>query len=423
MEPAVWRELAPLEPGCVERWSDLAATAPSLGALDRLRAARGPEVARFVSLQAELARQHRGRLDGAALRFLTSKGAEQATATAVARHRAERFARAGEGWIPWDACCGIGSDLLALAERFDRVLATDLDADTLRCATANLACAQASTPQGRGPRAHANWFAALGDAITPPFLPSLETKILGLFDPDRRPEGPREGRADRWSPSLDAVFRAAANLGGACVKLPPSLEESVLTGPAGDLSLALSWTSLDGEMKELSAWTGILATGPPEREAISLRSSGEARSYSGPGQALPEAEREPRPGQWLVELDPALWRADLAGVFAAEHGAAPLEAPGPGGFLVARAAVAHPMARSWRVEDVVPADRRRVRAMLREHAVGPLTVKTRHHPETAEALTRRFRSPGPRAGLLAVTRVAGHALALLLGDEHREGRS
>ncbi len=417
MEPAVWRELAPREAGCAERWSELAATAPSLGALDRLRAARGPEVARFVSLQAELARQHRGRLDGAALRFLTSKGAEQATATAVARHRAERFARVGGDRIPWDACCGVGSDLLALAERFGRVLATDLDADTLRCAAANLACSADAPSTGPRARPSAGWFAALGDAVTPPFHPSAKPRIIGLFDPDRRPAGPREGRADRWSPSLEAVFGAAASLGGACVKLPPSLEESAVMGPAGDLSPSLSWTSLDGDMKELSAWTGVLGANTPDREAVSLRSSGEVRSYSALRQRLPEAERQPRSGQWLVELDPALWRADLAGAFAAEHGAAPLEAPGPGGFLLARTAVVHPMARSWQIEEVVPADRRRVRAMLRDHGVGPLTVKTRHHPESAEALAGRFRSPGPKAGLLAVTRVAGRALALLLRGE------
>ncbi|MDG1051109.1 MAG: hypothetical protein P8R46_12955, partial [Planctomycetota bacterium] len=70
MEAAVWNELAPLTPGIAERWSDLSESAPSLGELDRIRAARGPAVARFVSLQAELARRHHGRLDGALLPFL-----------------------------------------------------------------------------------------------------------------------------------------------------------------------------------------------------------------------------------------------------------------------------------------------------------------------------------------------------------------
>lgn len=413
MEDAVWRELAPLRPGCAGRWDALGAAAPSLGELDRLRASKGPEVARFVSLQAELTRRHRPRLDPALLRFLTSKGAEQATASVVARHRADRFARAGRDRTPWDACCGVGSDLLALAERFDRVLATDKDPETLRCAAANLACAREAAGGARGRRGDV---VVLGDAIAPPFLAAAAPLLLGLFDPDRRPAGPREGRSDRWSPPLEAVFQAAASLAGACVKLPPSIDEATLSQPAGGLPLAFSWTSLDGEMRELSAWSGALASDAPPREAVSLRSTGEASSYAGDRHGLPASEREARAEQWLVELDPALWRADLVGSFAAEFGLAPLEAPGPGGFLIAGEPVDHPMARSWRIVEVVPGDRRRVRALLRTHSVGPLTVKTRHHPESAEALARRFRTEGTQPGLLAVTRVAGRAVAMLLAN-------
>jgi len=415
VEVAVWRELAPLRPGGAERWNAIGAPAPSLGELDRLRAAKGPAVARFVSLQAELARRHGPRLDPGLLRFLTSKGAEQATASAVARHRADRFARVGEGRTPWDACCGVGSDLLALAERFDHVLATDTDLETLRCAAANLALSRESASGSAAGRRRGD-MTGVADAVTPPFLAAAAPRVLGLFDPDRRPAGPREARADRWSPSLKDVFQTASSLAGACVKLPPSLEEAALSEPAGGMPLALSWTSLDGEMRELSAWSGALRAEAPAREAVSLRSTGEVSSYAAGRQALPASEREARPGQWLVELDPALWRADLAGTFAAEHGASPLEAQGPGGFLLAGNRVAHPMARSWRIAGVAPGDRRRVRALLRDHSVGHLTVKTRHHPESAEVLARRFRTEGPRAGLLAVTRLAGRAVALLLED-------
>jgi len=391
VEVAVWRELAPLRPGGAERWNAIGAPAPSLGELDRLRAAKGPAVARFVSLQAELARRHGPRLDPGLLRFLTSKGAEQATASAVARHRADRFARV------------------------DHVLATDTDLETLRCAAANLALSRESASGSAAGRRRGD-MTGVADAVTPPFLAAAAPRVLGLFDPDRRPAGPREARADRWSPSLKDVFQTASSLAGACVKLPPSLEEAALSEPAGGMPLALSWTSLDGEMRELSAWSGALRAEAPAREAVSLRSTGEVSSYAAGRQALPASEREARPGQWLVELDPALWRADLAGTFAAEHGASPLEAQGPGGFLLAGNRVAHPMARSWRIAGVAPGDRRRVRALLRDHSVGHLTVKTRHHPESAEVLARRFRTEGPRAGLLAVTRLAGRAVALLLED-------
>jgi hypothetical protein len=69
----------------------------------------------------------------------------------------------------------------------------------------------------------------------------------------------------------------------------------------------------------------------------------------------------------------------------------------------------------------VALDRRRVRALLGEHDVGPLTVKKRGHPDSAEALARRLRGPGRRPGLLAVGRLErGHRAWLL--DEASEVR-
>lgn len=410
MEADVWKELTPEAPGLPERWDRLRSAGSSMGALDRLRERHGPSVSRFVSLQAELAARHRGRLEVERLPFLTSKGAEQATAAPVAHHRAQRFADLGGRWLPWDACCGVGSDLLALVDRFPRVLATDRDGPTLRCAAANLAHAH-GPPEGR-------WLAARGDASSPPFAPGARPSVLALFDPDRRPGGAREGRGDRWSPTLEEVLGHAAGLGGACVKLPPALDPDHLTGPAAGLPLALSWVSLDGEMKELAAWSGALADGSPAREAIALRSGGGVARYSAEPEDAPTTPDagEPAAGAWLVELDGSLWRSGLAGAFAREHRAAPLAAPGPGGFLLADAALAHPMARCWRIEAVCAGDRKRVRAMLRERGVGPLTVKTRFHPESAERLARSLRGEGDRPGLLAVTRTAGRSVAMLLEE-------
>ena len=160
------------------------------------------------------------------------------------------------------------------------------------------------------------------------------------------------------------------------------------------------------------------SSGSPAREAIALRSGGGVARYSAEPEDAPTTPDagEPAAGAWLVELDGSLWRSGLAGAFAREHRAAPLAAPGPGGFLLADAALAHPMARCWRIEAVCAGDRKRVRAMLRERGVGPLTVKTRFHPESAERLARSLRGEGDRPGLLAVTRTAGRSVAMLLEE-------
>ena len=58
----------------------------------------------------------------------------------------------------------------------------------------------------------------------------------------------------------------------------------------------------------------------------------------------------------------------------------------------------------------------RLLTLLRERGVGPLTVKTRFHPESAERLARSLRGEGDRPGLLAVTRTAGRSVAMLLEE-------
>ena len=65
--------------------------------------------------------------------FFTRSGLEQSSAEIVARHRARRYAGASQ---VADLCCGIGGDLIALAERH-RVLAVDRDALRLRIARVN----------------------------------------------------------------------------------------------------------------------------------------------------------------------------------------------------------------------------------------------------------------------------------------------
>ena len=87
-----------------------------------------------------------------------------------------------------------------------------------------------------------------------------------------------------------------------CVKLPPSPRK-----PPPSLRESCPWPCPgppDGEMR--SSAPGPARCAPKLRpEAIALRSGGEVHSYGSDRSALPPPERDARPGQWLVELDPA----------------------------------------------------------------------------------------------------------------------
>lgn len=444
MEVEVWRELRGTEAGLAERWRGIQAHASgpkgakplSMGDIARLKKAFGPLVARFVSLQDELGRRAERRFPDLRIGFWTAKGLEQSTPAAVADYRAARFAlefasargpqEGGATTLVWDACCGVGSDAVALLRSGCSVLATDWDADTARCAAANL---RIELDRMDAFRNHAN--ALRCDLRHPPLQAPALARALVLLDPDRRPGGEhREPHPERWAPSLSSTLALAYQARGACIKLPPSLDATAsgLDRPPPQRT-ALEWISLDGEMKELAVWTGRLAArggdadlddvARVERRATALVHGYGPASFTGgtPHKPLPDPcpLGDVQAGKWLVELDPTLWQSELAGDFCHRHGLAPIETELRGMFLVGDAAPESPLTRSWPILEAVQADRKRVRAVLRQRGVGPITVKKRNHPKTSAQLEAEFKSDGEQPGLLAVFRVPSGSRALVLG--------
>ena len=359
-----------------------------------------PELARRAAELHELRARAKRRLGDDRLGFLTRKGVEQASALPVARSRARRIAsRAGAG-IVLDATCGVGSDALALLDAGLACVAADRDWTALRCARANLVRA------GHAGRV------VLADALRP----AVRAEWL-VADPDRRAGGARSRDPERASPPLGRLLAVARRFRGACVKLPPAFDPGPLEGELEGASW--QWVSSGGELAEVALWLGELA-GPARREALALGPRGEESRLSGPLATVAPLEPDAaRRVAWLAEPDPAVIRSGLVGRLAADVGMAPL-APGIA-YLGGDARPSSPLLRAWRVLGTAPLDRRRVRELLRQHDVGPLTVKKRGHPDPAAALERRLRGPGSRRGLLAVTRLERGHLALLLAAGPRVG--
>ncbi len=341
-------------------------------------------------------------------RWLTAKGLEQATPEAVARRRAALVRELEPNASILDATCGIGADSLALARSGALVVSADRDPVHAACARANL------RDRGLPERV------IVADALRP----AARTDLL-LVDPDRREDDGRRSRDPaRHSPGLGEAFALAARARGACLKLGPGMHESELAPLAEALRprLRLEWVSVAGELRELCAWTGSLSHGRAARSAAVLGRDEVWRELEDDGEeaeAPPLERAEALGARWLLEPDAALVRSGLIGTLARRCGARPVgpriaylgltaEALGP----EARAATAFGPA--WRVLDSGEADPKRVRAMLRAHDVGEVTVKKRGHPDSAETLARRFRGKGRLRGWLAIARLAsGHAAWLL----------
>jgi len=418
MEREVWLGLGVGAPGWLERWRELAARGRSMSDLERLGREEGAAIARFVSQQRELARRSRAKWPDGRVEFTTSVGVEQATGAAVADDRAKRFARAsaeaaGRGLIAWDACGGVGGDALALLAAGVPTALTERSLTALRCAAANALALGAPAP----------FVAVEGDALRPPV--GGRDRVLALFDPDRRDgDGARRADPEEWSPPLGALLGVAASCAGACVKLAPSAEAAARALDAardGGGRASLEWVSERGEMKELRLWLGALADGPAEaRRATGLGASAYTAAAALDARTeAPAAPADPDLDWWrgrtLLDADVALWQASLAGAHAAAADALEV-APGVArGFFVGGAgSPARAGLRAFEVLDAAALDRKRVRAMLRAHDVGPVTVKTRGRVPDADALRTRLGGPGDRPGWLAVTETAGGARVALL---------
>src|SRR5215468_3042010 len=115
--------------------ADAVTPATALRAGTALRAEYPAELVAAALTQHELRIQARAKFGRAGQMFFTRAGLEQASSEVVARYRARRYAHAGR---VADLCCGIGGDLIALAQDH-AVLAVDIDPLHLRMALANAA--------------------------------------------------------------------------------------------------------------------------------------------------------------------------------------------------------------------------------------------------------------------------------------------
>jgi len=343
------------------------------------------------------------------LPYLLPRGLEQASSELVARERARRIS----GRLPdsriLDATCGIGADLIALNLAGQEVVGADRDRECLSMARGNL------RHHGLPVRL------ILADATRP----AARAELLYL-DPDRRVGGARSLDPRRWSPDLDTALALAASFQGGCLKLAPGLDAELLIDaearalPAG-LPRRREWISRAGELVELCLWTGALAEGEEaERVATRLERSGATATLLGTPEPI-EAHDESSASRvaWLAEPDPAVIRSGLLGNLARSTGLAPLASEIA--YLGGADRPESPFLRVWRVLGSTSLDPRRVRELLREHDVGPITVRKRGHPDRPEVLQRRLRGRGSRHGELVVARLArGHRAYLVEAARARE---
>jgi SAM-dependent methyltransferase len=332
--------------------------------------------------QVELRRHAVAKLgDDAGRMYFTRDGLEQATRTAVARHRAARIAFGGASVI--DLTCGIGGDLIAFARAGLTAAGIDLDPLRVEIARANLAALGLDGA------------VQVGDATRLDVSPFA----TAYADPARRGARGRTFRADDWTPPWS--FVAGLLTGHACVKVAPGIPHSML--PDG---VEAEWVSDAGEVKEAALWSPALATAARRATVIGRGGLATLTEEDDPGADVGGV------GAFLYEPDGAVIRAGLVTAVAA----------GVQGHLLDRriayvtsdAAFHTPYARSYRVLEELPYREKQLRAALRERGVGSLTIKKRGVDVAPERLRQRLDLHGEVTATLVLTRVGGEGTALLI---------
>ena len=330
-------------------------------------------------------------------------GLEQATRLEVAARHASRYLRA-EVRAVHDLGCGIGADAMALAGLDLAVRAVDSDEVTAVVAAVNLR----HWPDADVAHARAEDVS----------LPTGEaTRHTGLWlDPARRARGAADitGRTRRVF-SLDAIsptwhqvqdFARAVPATGA--KLSPTFPHQAV--PAGTEA---AWTSWNGEVVECAVWWGPLVQ-TVGRTASVCRAGSVAVTLT-----EADAEDSPEPlgslaemGSYVYEPDRAVIRAGLTGALANAVDGAELDHGV--GYVSSNRALDISWSHRYSVVEAMPWNVKALRAWLRDHDIGRLTIKKRGVPLDPDTVRRQLRVRGSGEATVILTRVRSQPHVLVV---------
>jgi hypothetical protein len=312
--------------------------------------------------------------------LFTDPALQQATATAVAEHRAQRLA----GRDVHDVTCSIGADLAVIARVAGRCVGSDLD--PVRLAMARHNCARA----GVAPTL------LEADALHP----STRNTIV-VADPARRDAaGRRHWQPADLLPRLDRLAEVYASRDLA-VKCSPGLDFAAV-----DWADEVELVSLDGTVREACLWTGAPATPGVRRRATVLR-------HDSPQWTITDAEPDDAPilpiGAWLVDPDGAVVRAGLVRHYAARHGLGQLDPR-----IAYLTGDQPPLGiRAFRVLEHGKYGEKALRALLRSRSIGTLEILVRGLDVDPNTLRRRLKLAGEAAATVVLTRIGDTPTAIL----------
>lgn len=353
----------------------------------QLRKDYSEDAVRAALTLSELRKRGRAKFSRADQMWFDRKSLEQATSELVSQHKAGRFS----GMV-YDFCCGMGGDLIALAEH---ATVTGVDISAVLCQFASW---------------NSEVYGVSGSvSLLNQRLEGIQDRQGRLhIDPDRRPHsGGKVIRIEDYLPGLETLQELISQFQGGAIKLSPA---SNFAGKFPETEAEL--ISLNGECKEATIWFGDLA-GEHEFRATAITKTGQVDSIAGhPMDAFVEITD---PDNYVYDPDPAVVRSGLLDVAAAQAGLNRLDPEEE--YLTSVDAVDSPFFRRFRIVEELPNNDREIRKYFRNANFGQLEIKCRRIPVGIEAIRRKLSLKGDEAGVLIIARLQGKSRALVCERE------
>ncbi len=213
---------------------------------------------------------------------------------------------------------------------------------------------------------------------------------------------------ESYVPPLSWALDTVRELGAGAVRLAPDLPHEAVPGLGG--ADEAEWISHAGEIQEAVLWFGLLGDRPPSpvvvRRATLLPEGATLTSRELPAPAV-------RPvGRYLYEPDGAVIRARLLAELAQDVAGGLLDEAGA--CLTSEELHSTPFATVHEITDVLPFAGGGVQRLLRERAIGRLTVREYGCGVEAEELRGESTVVGPHSAVVFLVRVAGVVTALFV---------
>lgn len=343
---------------------------------------------------ARLRRRAVTKFPNAAQLFFTAEALEQATAWPIAQWHAAWIDQQAPPGPVLDLGCGIGGDLLALAQRRS-VIAFDTDPARLRLAAANVAALgltqQVTFIQG-------DWTAHLAAGALP-------DAAAAFADPARRVDGRRIFSVEAMQPPLSQLLRLQQRLPHIGVKTMPGIQDVEVPAQCG-----VEFISHEGVCKEAVLWFGALVK---HRRWASVYIEDTWLSLAGDGgQIAPVGALDV--GMVLHEPDPALIRAGAFLELCRQLHAHLLDPQIA--YLVSPVCRTHPLVQSFVIQEVHSFSLNLLNRRLQALGIATVELKKRGMPFQPEELRPRLKLPtAGKAGVVIFTR-RGDDRLMLIGE-------